>query len=58
MGLLFVFVGCNTAVEKPKKLIERDKMIDILYDIRYFKHFKNNNIQIKLEQFNTDNINN
>jgi hypothetical protein len=44
MGLLFVFVGCNTAVEKPKKLIERDKMIDILYDISLMEAVKSQNI--------------
>lgn len=31
---LFVFFGCgNKAVEKPENLIEKEKMVDILYDL-------------------------
>lgn len=44
MVLLFVLAGCTTAVEKPKKLIEKDKMIDILYDISLLEAIKSQNI--------------
>ncbi|OYQ45359.1 hypothetical protein CHU92_02040 [Flavobacterium cyanobacteriorum] len=35
IGLLLLFVSCRqgNAVEKPGKLIEREKMADILYDL-------------------------
>ncbi len=45
MVLLFVLAGCTTAVEKPKKLIEKDKMIDILYDISLLEAIKSQNIK-------------
>lgn len=43
IGLLFSIVGCNTA-EKPKNLIERDKMIDVLYDMSLLEAIKTQNI--------------
>jgi len=44
MVLLLVFVSCNNAIEKPKNLIEKDKMIDILYDISLLEAIKTQNI--------------
>jgi len=44
IGLLFAFVSCNTAIEKPKNLIEKDKMIDVLYDISLLEAIKTQNI--------------
>ncbi len=44
IGLLFSFISCNNAVEKPKNLIEKDKMIDILYDISLLEAVKSQNI--------------
>ncbi|WP_295337386.1 DUF4296 domain-containing protein [Flavobacterium sp.] len=45
MVLLLVLTSCTTAVEKPKKLIEKDKMIDILYDISLLEAIKSQNIK-------------
>lgn len=42
--LLFSFISCNNAIEKPKNLIERDKMVDILYDISLLEAIKSQNI--------------
>ena len=44
LAFLLVFVGCTTAVEKPKKLIEKDKMVDILYDIALLEAIKSQNV--------------
>ncbi len=44
IGLLFSFISCSNAVEKPKNLIEKDKMIDILYDISLLEAIKAQNI--------------
>ncbi|WP_333599256.1 DUF4296 domain-containing protein [Flavobacterium sp.] len=43
--LLFLLVGCNNStIEKPKNLIEKDKMIDILYDLSLLEAIKSQNI--------------
>lgn len=44
IGLLFSFISCNNTIEKPKNLIEKDKMIDILYDISLLEAIKTQNI--------------
>lgn len=45
IGLLFVFIGCNHTIDKPDNLIEKDKMIDILYDISLLEAIKSQNIR-------------
>lgn len=43
--LIVLFFGCNKkALEKPKNLIGKDKMIDILYDISLLEAIKTQNI--------------
>jgi len=38
-------ISCNnSSVEKPKNLIEKDKMVDILYDVSVLEAIKNQNI--------------
>jgi hypothetical protein len=44
LAFLCVLVGCTTAIEKPKKLIEKDKMIDILYDMALLEAVKSQNV--------------
>ena len=44
LAFLLAFVGCTTAIEKPKKLIEKDKMVDILYDIALLEAIKSQNV--------------
>ncbi|MFN3753074.1 DUF4296 domain-containing protein [Flavobacterium sp.] len=44
VGLLLLLFSCNDAVEKPKNLIAKDKMIDILYDISLLEAIKSQNI--------------
>jgi hypothetical protein len=44
LAFLLIFVGCTTAIEKPKKLIEKDKMVDILYDIALLEAIKSQNV--------------
>ena len=44
MGLLLAFIGCNNAIDKPDNLIEKDKMIDILYDVSLLEAIKSQNI--------------
>ena len=45
LGLIVLFFGCNSnSVEKPKNLIEKDKMVDILYDITLLEAIKTQNI--------------
>jgi hypothetical protein len=42
---VFTFVSCNnSSVEKPKNLIGKDKMVDILYDMSILEAIKNQNI--------------
>lgn len=43
-SLIALFFGCNTSVEKPKNLIDKDKMIAILYDISLLEAIKTQNI--------------
>jgi hypothetical protein len=43
--LLLSLMGCKDTVEKPKNLIAKDKMIDILYDISLLEAIKSQNIQ-------------
>jgi len=44
-GLIVLFFGCNSnSVEKPKNLIDKDKMVDILYDISLLEAIKTQNI--------------
>jgi DNA modification methylase len=43
--LLFLVMGCHTTtVEKPNNLIDKDKMIDILYDMSLLEAIKTQNI--------------
>jgi Domain of unknown function (DUF4296) len=43
--LLFLIIGCNDSViKKPKNLIEKDKMIDVLYDLSLLESIKAQNI--------------
>lgn len=42
--LLFSFISCNDTIEKPKNLIEKDKMIDILYDLSLLEAIKTQNV--------------
>lgn len=43
-GLITLFFSCNSSVEKPKNLIDKDKMTDILYDISLLEAIKTQNI--------------
>jgi len=43
-SLLMVVIGCNSSVEKPKNLISKDKMIDVLYDLSLLQAIKTQNI--------------
>ena len=44
-GLIILFFGCNSnSVEKPKNLIGKDKMVDILYDVSLLEAIKTQNI--------------
>ena len=43
-GLIIMSFGCNSnSVEKPKNLIEKDKMVAILYDISLLEAIKTQN---------------
>lgn len=45
IGLLFFsFISCNDTIEKPKNLIEKDKMVDILFDLSLLEAIKSQNI--------------
>ena len=45
LGMMVLFFGCNSnSVEKPKNLIGKDKMVDILYDISLLEAIKTQNI--------------
>ena len=54
IGLLFTFLSCNNTIDKPKNLIEKDMMVDILYDISLLEAIKSQNISggIKNEEAN------
>ena len=43
--LIFSFFSCNNTIEKPKNLIEKDKMIAILYDLSLLDALKNQYIE-------------
>jgi hypothetical protein len=46
-----LLVGCkDSVVEKPANLIEKDKMIDILYDISLLETVKNHGIKSRINQ--------
>ena len=43
--LLFLIIGCNDSViKKPKNLIEKEKMINVLYDLSLLESMKSQNI--------------
>ena len=43
--LIFSVIGCNTnSIEKPDNLIEKGKMVDILYDMSLLEAIKSQNI--------------
>jgi len=42
--LLLSLIGCNDTIEKPKNLIDKDKMVDILYDLSLLEAIKSQNI--------------
>jgi len=42
--LLLSFISCNDGMEKPKNLIEKDKMVDILYDLTLLEAVKSQNV--------------
>jgi len=44
LAFLLVLISCTSAIEKPKKLIEKDKMVDILYDIALLEAIKSQNV--------------
>lgn len=45
LGLAVLFCSCNSSsVEKPSNLIDKDKMVDILYDISLLEAIKTQNI--------------
>ncbi|MDN3678162.1 DUF4296 domain-containing protein [Flavobacterium paronense] len=45
LGFIFLFFSCNSnSVDKPKNLIEKDKMVAILYDISLLEAIKSQNI--------------
>ncbi len=44
IGLLFFLLGCSNRIEKPKNLIDKDKMVDILYDLSLLEAIKAQNI--------------
>ena len=44
LSFLLVLISCTSAIEKPKKLIEKDKMVDILYDIALLEAIKSQNV--------------
>jgi hypothetical protein len=43
--LIFSFFSCNNTIEKPKNLIEKDKMTKILYDLSLLDAMKNQYIE-------------
>jgi hypothetical protein len=42
--LLFSFISCNDGIEKPKNLIDKDKMVDVLYDLSLLEAIKTQNV--------------
>jgi hypothetical protein len=42
---MFSFFSCNNTIEKPKNLIEKDKMTKILYDLSLLDAMKNQYIE-------------
>ena len=49
--LAILAIGCNNSViEKPSNLIEKDKMVDILYDISLLETVKSQGIKSRISQ--------
>jgi hypothetical protein len=49
--LAILAIGCNdSAIEKPSNLIEKDKMVDILYDISLLETVRNQGIKSRITQ--------
>jgi hypothetical protein len=42
--LLLSFISCTSGIEKPKNLIDKDKMVDVLYDLSLLEAIKNQNV--------------
>ncbi len=54
-GLFFMFFGCgNDIVKKPKNLIDKDIMIDILYDLSIVEALHNTSYGSGLSKFNSN----
>ena len=46
--IAFVFISCKEEIiQKPKNLIEREKMVDIIYDLSILEAVKNQNFGIE-----------
>ena len=47
---LFMIVGCTSSVEKPKNLIGKDQMINVLYDLSLLQAVRMQNISGGIKQ--------
>jgi hypothetical protein len=43
-GLFILLFGCTSSIEKPKNLIEKEKMINVLYDLSLLQAIRSQNI--------------
>jgi hypothetical protein len=44
LSLIILVIGCTASIEKPKNLIEKDKMINVLYDLSLLQAIRSQNI--------------
>lgn len=49
----FILISCSNAIEKPDNLIEKDQMVDIIYDLTILQAMRGN-FQAKLDSSNVN----
>ncbi len=54
ISVLLVVIGCTPTIEKPKNLISKDKMINVLYDLSLLQAIKTQNISGGLSKNGTN----
>lgn len=49
----FILISCSNAIKKPDNLIEKDQMVDIIYDLTILQAMRGN-FQAKLDSSNVN----
>jgi hypothetical protein len=54
ISFFLIVIGCTSTIEKPKNLISKDKMINVLYDLSLLQAIKAQNISGGINKIGID----